>query len=88
MLRAGNYSITFNPDGATIEQDSFTCGHCQKVTFVKPGQRADDLGGLCKVCMSLICPGCVDKIVCDPFEEKLRRAEAQDRFRRQIAGGV
>ena len=83
MLRANNYSVIFNPDGPPVERDSFTCGHCQRVTFVKPGHRADDLGGLCKVCMSLICDKCVETGVCDPFEEKLRRAEAQDRFLRE-----
>ena len=82
MLRANNYSITFNPDGPPIERDSFTCGHCQKVTFVKPGQRADDIGGLCKVCMNLICPECTDLMICDVFEKKLERAEAKDRFLR------
>ena len=86
MLRAGNYSITVYPDRPPKEEDSFTCGHCQKVTFVKPGQRADDLGGLCKVCMNLICPECVDLMICEPFEEKLKKSEAKARFSRQIAG--
>ena len=88
MLRANNYAVIFNPDGPTIERNNFTCGHCQRVTFVLPGQRADDIGGLCKVCMNLICPECTDKMVCDPFEEKLKRSEASDRLRRQLAGGV
>ena len=86
MIRAGNYSVIFHPDRPLEEQDSFTCGHCSKVTFVKPGQRADDLGGLCKMCMNLICPECTDKLECDPFEKKLERDEAADRFRRQTQG--
>ena len=86
MIRAGNYSITVYPDRPPEEQDSFTCGHCSKVTFIKPGQRADDIGGLCKVCMNLICPQCTDLLTCDPFERKLERDEAKDRFNRQIAG--
>lgn len=74
----------FNPDGPAIEQDSFTCGHCSKVEFVKPGQRGEDIGGLCKVCMNLICSECTDKLTCDPFMRKLERSEAADRMLRSI----
>lgn len=66
-----------------IETDSFTCFHCSRVTFVKPKMDAADLGGLCKVCMKLICSHCVGK-GCDPLEEKLRRNEDRDRFRRSL----
>jgi hypothetical protein len=86
MLRANNYSVIFNPEGPPVEQNSFTCGHCQAVTFVKPGQRADDTGGLCKVCMNLICPACTDLLECDVFEKKLERAEARDRMLRSMIG--
>ena len=78
----GHVTIT-DPNAPTIELDTMTCGHCQKVTEIGPGQRPEDIGGLCKVCMSLICGPCVDKGICDPFEKKLERIEASDIFRRQ-----
>lgn len=84
MHRANNYSVTFHPDQPVQEQDSFTCGHCSKVVFVGPGQKGEDVGGLCKCCMNLICGPCVDLMVCDVFERKLERAEARDRMLRQM----
>ena len=80
MLRANNYSIIFQPDAPPQESDSFTCGHCTRVVFVQPGHRADDLGGLCKQCMSLICPVCVQTGKCDPWEKKMEEMEARSRF--------
>lgn len=66
-----------------FETDTFTCFHCSRVTRVKPKMDAADLGGLCKVCMKLICSHCVGK-GCDPLEEKLKRSEDRDRFRRSL----
>ena len=66
-----------------FETDTFTCFHCSHVTRVKPKMDAADLGGLCKVCMKMICSRCVGK-GCDPLEEKLKRAEDKDRFRRSL----
>lgn len=75
------------PWGADKECDTFTCAHCCKVVFVQPKCDPADLGGLCPICSShnkpsYICPACVTKGVCDPHEEKLRRAEARGRFLR------
>lgn len=69
--------------------DSFTCAHCNCVRFVKPLQRAEDMGGICHLCgdkhrPSFICEWCVGK-PCDPFEEKLQRLERRDRFRAELA---
>lgn len=68
---------------ATFEADTFTCFHCAHVTHVRPRMDAADLGGLCKICMKLICSRCVGK-GCDPLEEKLKRSEDKDRFRRSL----
>lgn len=70
-----------SPEG-TKECDTFTCGHCQRIVFVKPKQDAADTGGLCKVCMTLICPRCVGAQVCLPFMKKLEAEENRDRIRR------
>ena len=63
------------------ECDTFTCGHCQFVVHVPVKCDPADLGGLCKCCMRLICPGCVDK-PCVPWEKAIERMEAkQDALR-------
>lgn len=69
------------PDG-TKREDLFVCNHDQRVVFVLPGQDPANLGGLCKTCMKLICPRCVRKGGCDPWEEQMARAEARQRFLR------
>ena len=65
-----------DPDQGVTEWDTFTCAHCQYVTQVKAYAKPEDMGGLCKVCMGLICSKCVGK-GCDPFEKKLERMEAK-----------
>lgn len=76
MRRPGGYAIETNGDGSLVESDTFTCGHCNKIQRVKPMSRPEDIGGLCKQCMTLICTECLGG-QCDPFEEKLRRHEAR-----------
>lgn len=61
------------------EFDTFSCGHCGRVKHVRPRERPEDLGGLCRQCMKFLCPCCVDK-GCLPFEKRLEEAE-----RREIA---
>lgn len=79
MRNAGGYLFSFDPGGVRQESDTFTCGHCCKVVIVKPRCDPYDLGGMCRICEKMICPGCVSRGVCDPLEEKLQRAEAKDR---------
>lgn len=88
--RTTGYSTICAPDdcGGIVEQESFTCKHCQKIVFVKPLCDPADMGGLCKVCDGLICPGCYAKRMaggpCDPWEEKMKRMEARDATRRSM----
>lgn len=58
------------------EIDTFTCGHCNTIQVVPPKAKPEDLGGHCSVCWQLVCPKCVGG-GCDPFEEKLKRAETR-----------
>lgn len=86
MRQPQGYSIITGPGPGTGEMDSFTCAHCNRLRFVPPMQRAEDLGGICHLCgdkhsPSFICENCVGK-GCDPFEEKLQRWEARDRLQR------
>lgn len=62
---------------STRECDTFTCSHCGKVVLVPVRCDPADAGGLCHTCAGLICGECVGRGVCDPLEEKLRRAEAR-----------
>ncbi len=69
------------PYGSFKEMATFTCGHCQAIRHVKPYCDPADLGGLCKICMGVVCEKCVGN-GCDPFEEKLKRQEARGRSQR------
>lgn len=89
MRQAQGYTIITGPSPGTGELDSFTCAHCNRVRFVPPMQRAEDMGGICHLCgdkhrPSFICEGCVGK-PCDPFEEKLKRFEAKQRLWCEVA---
>lgn len=82
MRSPGGYAVWTRDDGRTVEMDSMTCGHCQFVTFIPAGADPADLGGLCKVCMRLICARCTAKGSCTPFEQALEKSEARGRFLR------
>ena len=79
MHKPGGYAISFGLWGDKHECDTFTCHHCNSVVHVKPKCNPDDLGGMCRLCMKMICPRCVDLGICDPIEKKLERMEARDR---------
>ena len=76
MRRPGGYARIDEPGCAPVELDTFTCAHCNRVTHVKPRQRPEDIGGLCKQCMGLICPACVGQ-ACVPFLKRLEQMEAR-----------
>lgn len=78
MRNPGGYAFTFDVGGVRQEADTFTCFHCNTVVHVQPKCDPADLGGMCKICMRLICPSCVDK-GCNPFEKKLEAWEARER---------
>ena len=82
MFRPGGYAFSFDPVDGCQEADSFTCCHCCKVIIVKPKCNPDDLGGMCRLCMKMICPTCVDLGTCDPLEKKLERMEDRGRILR------
>lgn len=81
MRNPGGYSIvSFIDNDKTIERDTFTCKHCQHVTFLETGRRMDpDAINRCVVCDKLICKFCVGK-GCTPFEKQLELMERRDRL--------
>ena len=64
--------------------DTFGCGHCQHIVHVEPLCDPANAGGLCKNCMRLICPVCVEKGICTPWEVMIERMEDKRRFRREV----
>lgn len=97
MRKPQGYGIWVG-DGPAQEADSITCGHCNRVVFVKPGTGAtvylvfgvdprlpphEEAGAFCRVCMRAVCLACHAIGTCTPFERRLEVAEARDRFARQ-----
>jgi hypothetical protein len=80
MRNAQGYATITSPNGVA-ECDTFTCNHCNSVTHVKPKMDPAALGGLCKMCMRLVCSKCVGN-ACLPFEKKLEIEEARYHARR------
>lgn len=94
MRARGGYACIVNPSSGALvlddrlarpedarektELDTFTCGHCGRLRHVRAKERPEDTGGLCKQCMSLICPHCLNSGRCDPLEKKLQRQEQRD----------
>lgn len=77
MRNPGGWACVSSPDG-TRDYNTFTCGHCNLIVIVRSKQDPANLGGLCKACMALICPRCVAKGTCTPFEKQLEAWEAKE----------
>lgn len=88
MLRPGGYAMILDPDAALIERDTITCGHCNRVVFVKPGSVAttyliqhrdgrwtEEPGAGCTICGRSICLRCHDLGMCLPMERQLEQQE-------------
>ena len=84
MRNPGGYGVATDRETGKVlkEEDTYSCGHCNKVVFVKPKCDPADLGGLCYQCMKLICPHCHGVGTCDPLEKKLEREAASYHARR------
>lgn len=55
----------------TVEQETFTCAHCNVLVPVKHRAAPDECGGLCMHCMAMVCTTCQRHGTCTPFEKKL-----------------
>jgi len=65
--------------GRVVTRSTITCCHCNAVTIIEQGARAEDCGGFCLRCMKPTCKGCAGK-GCVPFERDLERQEARARL--------
>lgn len=82
LSEQGWASLTDRETGKVVaECSTTTCAHCNAITHVKAKARPEDIGGLCKCCMGLICPRCVGGD-CVPFLKKLENWEARHEARR------
>lgn len=94
MRNPRGYGV-WSSDSGTREVDSITCGHCQRVVFVKPGSATtvyllyatdpavpprEEPGAGCRVCMRPICLTCHAAGRCTPFEQRIEQQEARQRF--------
>lgn len=86
MRRPQGYAITVEPGKGDIEEDTFTCAHCNSIVFVKPRQDPSEMGGFCTQCYRHICTKCADLGMCRPFEKWLEQVESRDRLRKSILG--
>lgn len=88
--RAQGYAILTDPEAPTRERDTFTCGHCNRVVFVKPQADPATYGGFCGGCYRLICQACeaekVRTLACRPFEKWLEQQEARSRLHQSLEG--
>lgn len=63
------------------EIETFRCEHCHRHVHVPVKGDPYDIGGFCRQCMQPICPKCVDKRICLPWEKAMEKKEASQRFR-------
>lgn len=82
MRKPNGFTFATDHDGNVHAGETFRCNHCQAHTHIKPFERPESVGGLCRKCMGLMCPRCTDLAAkgaaCVPFEarheEEIERA--------------
>jgi hypothetical protein len=96
MLKPQGYATIVDPDAPIQEYDSCSCGHCQRVIFVKPrsastvyllptevpGRFTEESGAFCRLCMRPVCLACHARGNCVPWERMLEASEARGRLLR------
>lgn len=66
--------------GPHVERDTLTCGHCQLIILVKPGNGVSTAVPFCRGCMTYVCEVCSGKAECRPWEKQLEAIESRGRF--------
>lgn len=97
MRRPQGY-VTITGPARTVEYDTASCGHCQRILFTKPGTAATTYllpgatpdqpwreapGACCRCCMRPVCLACHAHGRCTPFEARI---EAMEGKRRRLQG--
>lgn len=70
--RARGIRITTDGVGRSVESETFTCPHCNRV---KPKPAPSEDVGWCHKCFTITCVECHAN--CTPFEKKLLKYEAR-----------
>jgi hypothetical protein len=78
------------PYGEVTALKTYTCGHCNRIDFVKPEAapaqflvlRTFEPPAVCHRCWTLVCPKCHAAGNCMPVEALLEKIEAHDQFLR------
>lgn len=88
MRNPGGYRLITEDGRANIENDTFTCHHCNGIVIVPPGQIMLTTGATCRACMRQVCDRCAGEmdrtLKCTPFEAKMERMESRDRLLRSL----
>jgi len=89
MRQPQGYSVITGPAPGAGEWDTITCAHCNSPRRVKPMAPAGEMPNVCHLCgdkhrPSFLCEKKACNDGCDPFEEKLKRYEARNRFRCEL----
>jgi hypothetical protein len=76
--KARGHTIELGPGpGAGVEQETFTCCHCNGVTIIEHRAKPEDLGRYCLSCDAMTCVRCASFQGCVPFmrriDESVRR---------------
>lgn len=92
MRPRSGYAQIVDPDRPVWERDTVSCGHCNKLIFVKPGSGltvylithrdgrvTEEAGAFCRLCMKPVCLTCHDHGLCRPFERWLDEQEGTKR---------
>lgn len=84
MLRPQGYGILIDPAlPCPIEQDTFTCSHCNRIVIVKPLRPPEEMGGFCHGCSGLMCENCTRARElggpCVTWQQILDKIEARNR---------
>lgn len=73
------YGLIVEPGKQDDEVDSLTCGHCGTVSWMKPFQPGEAMGGRCTCCDKFVCLACVGK-GCTPLEKRLDAYERRAKY--------
>lgn len=92
MQRAKGYIQFIGPE-STVEHETFTCGHCNRIVrmekdvslqsldmAIRRGKEKRDIRR-CGGCDRLVCPKCHKQPTCTPFEKVLEAVERRSRLR-------
>jgi hypothetical protein len=93
VRRPQGYATWTMAEAPLVERDSISCGHCNRLVFVKPGTAftvylfpqligpdKEEMGAACRVCMRNICLTCHGVGTCTPLERRLEQIEARGRM--------